>query len=114
MLSVKLDEYNKITTVISCPSVEFPQTEGPSQHLSANCIRYGINGNKLAEYHGFDTNSVIEALEDFRTRGDGKFMTPSQFNAYKQMVIQICENERAKWQFKRELIEVNLDEEHEL
>ena len=103
-LSTKRDEHEKITTYITCPIVEFPQNEDLSQQILSNYIRYGINGNKFAEYYGYDIDSITEALEDFSTRGDGKYMIPHQLKAYKQKVIQLCEDERASWTFKRTLV----------
>jgi hypothetical protein len=76
-------------------------TEDLSQQIALNFIRYGINGNKFAEYCGYDMDSTIHALEDFSTKGDGRHMTPHQLSRFKQNVIQICEEERNGWRFKR-------------
>jgi len=113
-LSVKLDEDKKITTHITCPIVDFPQSEDLSQQIVSNYIRYGVNGTKFAEYYGYDIDSVTKALEDFSTRGDGKYMRQHQLNAYRQKVIQICEDERARWTFKRTLIGDDSNESSDL
>jgi hypothetical protein len=114
MINTTLNDDGKHVTEFTCPIIDSSADVSLSEQLSHNYIRYRADEHKFAEYHGYNPESITEALEIFGQQGEGSHMTPKCLNSFKNRVLRICEDERASWTFKRSSMEDESQEEFEL
>ena len=104
MLSNAKTNEGYVTTIPTCPLIEF-DGRSLSEQLSVDLLRYRACEERFAAHFGYNIERASEALDAFEKKGDGSFMIPYYCNLFKQKVLQICEEVRASWTFKRASIE---------
>jgi hypothetical protein len=114
MMGIEQDENDNFITILTCPIIEIPKGATIKEQMKQNHLRYRINGYTLALYYGFNTEEVNKALDSFCKNGSGRVLPSYYMDIYKQNVIEICENERASWTFKRLSIGNDSNTEYDL
>jgi len=109
LMTITNEEGQKITDY-KCPVLERPGHSLTTQ-LMNQYIRFRPSSQKFAEYYHFNIPNVQTAFEDLESYGCGKHMCSFDLNAFKDEVIQICEETRASWTFKRSSNSIEDDED---
>ena len=63
---------------------------------------YRISSGKLAEVSGFSHEGVNENLNKILEKGYGRYLSNSKIFQLRDSAYQFCNQERMKWEFKRE------------
>jgi len=100
LLKTSINEYGQLISKFACPVVD---NEGVDAHkqITQNYLKYRPNAQLFAEQHAYNLTLIETALSDFEDHGTGGYLPPYQLRLFRNKVIEICEQVRSSWTFKR-------------
>jgi hypothetical protein len=94
-----------ITTIWTCPILD--TDIDIEEQLKEHYFKNRADPEKMAALHHYDMDTVLAALEKYKTYGIGRFRSKSHVKDFQNEVIRIVEMVRAGWKFKRTIPDEN-------
>jgi len=100
LLKISTNEHGQLISEFSCPVVDNGGIDAHKQ-ITQNYLRYRPKAQLLAEQHAYNLPLIETALLDFEDHGTGGYLPPYQLRLFRNQVMEICEQVRSLWTFKR-------------